>query len=62
MTVTGIKGDHVDCFWTDWNGQINADSFPLEGIEVGRDELDVACWQMLLQELKSNERMCFTGQ
>ena len=28
MTVKGIKGDQVDCFWTDVNGQIDADSFP----------------------------------
>jgi len=35
MTVTGIKGDHVDCFWTDWNGQINADSFPVDVLQRG---------------------------
>jgi len=29
MTVKDINGDQVDCFWTDVNGQINADSFPL---------------------------------
>ena len=29
MTVEGIKGDQVDCFWTDPNGQMNAQSFPI---------------------------------
>jgi uncharacterized protein YodC (DUF2158 family) len=33
MTVKGIKGDQVDCFWTDWNGQINADSFPIDVLQ-----------------------------
>ena len=35
MTVKGIKGDQVDCFWTDWNGQINADSFPVDVLQNG---------------------------
>jgi uncharacterized protein YodC (DUF2158 family) len=35
MTVTGIKGDQVDCFWTDWNGQVNADSFPVDVLQMG---------------------------
>jgi uncharacterized protein YodC (DUF2158 family) len=34
MTVKGIKGDQVDCFWTDWNGQINADSFPVDVLQM----------------------------
>jgi uncharacterized protein YodC (DUF2158 family) len=34
MTVKGIKGDQVDCFWTDWNGQINADSFPIDVLQM----------------------------
>jgi uncharacterized protein YodC (DUF2158 family) len=34
MTVKGIKGDHVDCFWTDPNGQINADSFPIDVLQM----------------------------
>jgi uncharacterized protein YodC (DUF2158 family) len=34
MTVKDIKGDHVDCFWTDWNGQINADSFPADVLQM----------------------------
>jgi uncharacterized protein YodC (DUF2158 family) len=35
MTVKGIKGDQVDCFWTDMNGQINADSFPVDVLQMG---------------------------
>jgi uncharacterized protein YodC (DUF2158 family) len=34
MTVKGIKGDYVDCFWTDLNGQINADSFPVDVLQA----------------------------
>jgi hypothetical protein len=25
----------VDCFWTDWNGQVNADSFPVDVLQMG---------------------------
>jgi len=35
MTVKGIKGDQVDCFWTDANGQINADTFPVDVLQLG---------------------------
>ena len=35
MTVKGIKGDQVDCFWTDWNGRVNADSFPIDVLQMG---------------------------
>jgi uncharacterized protein YodC (DUF2158 family) len=35
MTVKDIKGDQVDCFWTDVNGQINADSFPVGVLQMG---------------------------
>jgi uncharacterized protein YodC (DUF2158 family) len=35
MTVRDIKGDQVDCFWTDVNGQINADSFPVGVLQMG---------------------------
>jgi uncharacterized protein YodC (DUF2158 family) len=35
MTVEGIKGDQVDCFWTDFNGQINTDSFPVDVLQRG---------------------------
>ena len=34
MTVKGIKGDQVDCFWTDGSGQINADSFPIDVLQI----------------------------
>jgi uncharacterized protein YodC (DUF2158 family) len=33
MTVKSIKGDQVDCFWTDMNGQINADRFPVDVLQ-----------------------------
>jgi uncharacterized protein YodC (DUF2158 family) len=35
MTVRDIKGDQVHCFWTDVNGQINADSFPVDVLQMG---------------------------
>jgi uncharacterized protein YodC (DUF2158 family) len=35
MTVKDINGDQVDCFWTDVNGQINADSFPVDVLQRG---------------------------
>jgi uncharacterized protein YodC (DUF2158 family) len=35
MTVKGIKGDQVDCFWTDMSGQINADRFPVDVLQKG---------------------------
>jgi uncharacterized protein YodC (DUF2158 family) len=35
MTVKGIKGDQVNCFWTDVNGQINSDSFPMDVLQMG---------------------------
>jgi uncharacterized protein YodC (DUF2158 family) len=34
MTIRDIKGDQVDCFWTDVNGQINADSFPVDVLQT----------------------------
>jgi uncharacterized protein YodC (DUF2158 family) len=34
MTIRDIKGDRVDCFWTDVNGQINADSFPVDVLQT----------------------------
>jgi uncharacterized protein YodC (DUF2158 family) len=33
MTVKDLKGDQVDCFWTDVNDQINADSFPVDVLQ-----------------------------
>jgi hypothetical protein len=35
MTVKGIKGNQVDCFWTDVNGQINSCSFPMDVLQRG---------------------------
>lgn len=35
MTVRDIKGDQVHCFWTDVNGQINSDSFPVDVLQMG---------------------------
>lgn len=34
MTVKDIKGGQVDCFWTDVNDQINADSFPVDVLQA----------------------------
>jgi uncharacterized protein YodC (DUF2158 family) len=34
MTVKSIKADEVDCFWTDFNGQINANSFPVGVLQL----------------------------
>jgi hypothetical protein len=33
MIVAGIKGDQVDCYRTDWNGQINPKNFPIYLLE-----------------------------
>ena len=35
MTVKGVKGDQVDGFWNDATGQINADSFPVDVLQMG---------------------------
>jgi uncharacterized protein YodC (DUF2158 family) len=29
MTIENVKGDQVDCFWSDYNGQSNAATFPI---------------------------------
>jgi hypothetical protein len=29
MIVTGVQGDHVNCSWTDWNGEPKSESFPV---------------------------------
>jgi uncharacterized protein YodC (DUF2158 family) len=34
MTVTGIQGDQVNCSWTDWNGDLKSDSFPIAVLSV----------------------------
>jgi uncharacterized protein YodC (DUF2158 family) len=33
MTVKDVKGSQVDCFWTDVNDQINANSFPVDVLQ-----------------------------
>jgi uncharacterized protein YodC (DUF2158 family) len=35
MTVKSIKGDQAECFWTDYNGQMNYDSFPVDVLKKG---------------------------
>jgi uncharacterized protein YodC (DUF2158 family) len=34
MTIKDINGDQVNCFWTDFNGQINANSFPVDVLQM----------------------------
>jgi uncharacterized protein YodC (DUF2158 family) len=34
MTVTGIEGDQVNCSWTDWNGELKSESFPIAVLSV----------------------------
>ena len=33
MTVGSIKGNQVECFWTDLNGEPNADNFPVDVLQ-----------------------------
>jgi hypothetical protein len=33
MTVDSIRGSGVDCYWSDWNGQPNAQTFPIEVLQ-----------------------------
>jgi uncharacterized protein YodC (DUF2158 family) len=33
MTINRIKGDQVDCFWTDFNGQPNDATFPADVLQ-----------------------------
>jgi uncharacterized protein YodC (DUF2158 family) len=33
MTVENIKGSEVECYWSDWNGQPNAQTFPIEVLQ-----------------------------
>jgi uncharacterized protein YodC (DUF2158 family) len=33
MTIGGIKGDQVDCFWIDMDGQPNAENFPIDVLQ-----------------------------
>jgi uncharacterized protein YodC (DUF2158 family) len=30
MTVLRIEGDQVNCVWTNWDGQIRSDNFPID--------------------------------
>ncbi len=34
MTVTAVQGDQVNCTWTDWDGQLKAESFPIAVLSV----------------------------
>jgi uncharacterized protein YodC (DUF2158 family) len=33
MTVDSVEGNQVNCYWTDWNGQPNAQAFPLNVLQ-----------------------------
>jgi uncharacterized protein YodC (DUF2158 family) len=33
MTVTDIQGDRVNCSWTDWNGELRSESFPVSVLQ-----------------------------
>ena len=34
MTVTGVQGDQVNCSWTDWDGRLEAQSFPIGALNL----------------------------
>ena len=34
MTVTGVQGDQVNCSWTEWNGELKSESFPIAVLSV----------------------------
>ena len=34
MTVTDVQGDQVNCSWTDWNGELKSESFPIAVLSV----------------------------
>jgi uncharacterized protein YodC (DUF2158 family) len=34
MTVTAVQGDQVNCTWTDWDGQLKSESFPIAALGV----------------------------
>jgi uncharacterized protein YodC (DUF2158 family) len=34
MTVTAVQGDQVNCVWTDWDGQVKSESFPIAVLTV----------------------------
>ena len=33
MTVVRIEGDQVNCVWTNWDGQIRSDNFPIDVLQ-----------------------------
>ena len=33
MTVLRIEGDQVNCVWTNWDGQIRSDNFPIDVLQ-----------------------------
>jgi uncharacterized protein YodC (DUF2158 family) len=34
MTVTGVQGDQVNCAWTDWDGALKSETFPIAVLSV----------------------------
>ena len=34
MTVTGVQGDQVNCSCADWNGRLEAQSFPIGALNL----------------------------
>jgi uncharacterized protein YodC (DUF2158 family) len=33
MTVFRVEGDQVNCVWTNWDGQIRSDNFPIDVLQ-----------------------------
>jgi hypothetical protein len=33
MTVNDVQGDRVNCSWTDWNGELRSESFPVSVLQ-----------------------------
>jgi uncharacterized protein YodC (DUF2158 family) len=34
MTVVRIEGDEANCVWTDWDGQLESGSFPIDVLQM----------------------------
>jgi uncharacterized protein YodC (DUF2158 family) len=34
MTVTAVEGDKVNCTWTDWDGRLQSENFPIDVLSV----------------------------
>lgn len=34
MTVTGVQGDQVSCSWTDWDGRLESQTFPVGALNL----------------------------